>query len=244
MASTPTGNENGTVVENGPVTSRATLEVEDDSGTQHVENNDISLVPPTELAEVRARYNTPEFESFLRTQHQDVQDYIRCLKHQHQLEPRQIKRNHEDGQASKDAYELQKLKLDFAKLQTEALHSVDTFQPTCDEVITDAFEKLQKTKMVPLINLLGKTGTKLSQEDWHEQLVKAVSPRSVDFERGVHEVKNKGVQKKVLNNVVWCFLQESLFDEPLRSFGDSFALNMNHTYWELFPKPREFGTSP
>lgn len=134
--------------------------------------------------------------------------------------------------------EMDKLKSKLDQLQTEALASVDRFQPTVDETIVSAFRKIE-LKMAPVLSLLGKQKLIVEPEFWAQEaemlmwdITKATSTRPLDY-------ANKEQRKKVLRAIVWKLLKQELFEHPFSAFDSEMADHLNSAYKKLWKKPRE-----
>ena len=192
------------------------------------------------------QYDTAQFDNYLRQQDPEIQKHIHVLNKYikflcdqnetlyHHLEHAQLNsKAHE-----KDAHDFKKLKIAFDELQVEALKSVDTYQPTTDDVLNAGLTKL-RGKVSPLVNLLCKTKTKLNPEEWLTKLLDNVYPGSFNFESIEFDLKDVQFQRQALRNVLWHFLEAKLFRSPLGSFPGDLGQDIKEAYVVLFPEPRK-----
>jgi hypothetical protein len=187
-------------------------------------------------------YN-PEFLKIVQKQDDNVQiclDSLWQAFHSCREEIRAQRQEIEDlthsSSKNKDARELVKLKRDFERLQTEALKSVDKFQPTTDEIMESQFTRLGI--IIPsLVTLLFKQAGRPKDEKWQAALIKCSAPGSVDAGAPDLGIENTRIQKAVLGNAIWFIMGDSLLRRPLAGYGGRFSDTMAGAFKKLFPNP-------
>jgi hypothetical protein len=185
-----------------------------------------------------------DFLKIVEQQDVDVQDCLDSLWQEFHVYGNEITAQRQELEAlkqshskSRDVRDLEKLKHDFEKLQTEALKSVDRFQPITDEEIKSQFNHKLGTLIPPLATLLLKKAGKPKDEEWQAALMECASPGSVYVQGPGLGIEIPRIQKAILGNAIWSIMTYSLLRRPLASYGGPLSHDMAKTFDELFPRP-------
>jgi hypothetical protein len=134
--------------------------------------------------------------------------------------------------------EMDKLKTKLDQLQTEALASVDRFQPEFDETIVSAFRKID-LKMQPVLSLLGKQKLTVEPEFWAQEAEMLMWDKTKTTSTKPFDYGDKEQRKKVLRAIVWKLVKQELFEHPFSAFDSGMAQQLNSAYKKLWKEPHK-----
>jgi hypothetical protein len=132
---------------------------------------------------------------------------------------------------------LQKTEVDFERLQTEKLESIDRFQPEFDPTFISKVKSIEQ-KVNSLAGFLQKNFKISGGVDDEKHLASRMW--SNRFKRGQMQIppNDKDFLRKALKSLIWLFLQEEIFSSPFLCYGEQIGNQMTGIYSSLFKPPR------
>ncbi|KAF2456436.1 hypothetical protein BDY21DRAFT_50455 [Lineolata rhizophorae] len=122
------------------------------------------------------------------------------------------------------------------KLQTEALSSVDRFQPAFDEHIVSRFNDLVQT-MKPIGSYLANQKQQIDPRRWGTAVLEYLRVDAINKAAPRFNYDEKSIRKKVLKAVTWQFLENTVFGDPFLCFGTEVAHQAREMYHVFYEDP-------
>jgi hypothetical protein len=133
---------------------------------------------------------------------------------------------------------LRKVEQDFQKLQAKELQAIDRFQGMFDSDFIKALAVID-SRMKTLVSFLYKCSCQLEGHKLSAKLKLYVWLSPYDRKEDQLDVNNKDLHKKLLESMIWKFLQGQLFSRPFLCFGDKNGELADELFSTLY---EEFGT--
>lgn len=143
----------------------------------------------------------------------------------------------------KSAREYDKLKEDFKKLQTDALSTIDRFQPATDSEISKCLDPVTNG-IKSIVNRMAQMKPSLPEEEWKHTIAELMHPQSFNLLSGEPWASDKAIRKMVLKNVLWTFFDNQVLGQVFGGYGGETAHYLRRTYLSLYPDPRKSCTFP